>query len=459
MACADSEKGELELTTEFSKTELGNVQAESSILPGAPSMRRSLREDPMMSFNIFIGFMIMFNSIVMGVETDHDLGLTGKVLENFFTVTWVVEIIVRNVKMTPKCYFTDPWSLMDFVLAWLSICSLWILPGQGTSLRLLSVLRILRLLRLLRLLRFLRFFRGLLLLVYGLVKAFLVLSWVVVLLVIVVYVTALLMTNQIGHQCDSTYAEFSDCREMFGTIPSSMYTMFQVITLESWSMAVARPILRENAIFVVVFLIFLYLTTFGLLNIVTGVIVDQTQQASSEGEVREQARLMKKKREEALLLGNLFTTADIDGNGIITQLEFLTKCEEQHVIDDFRNFSLQVTPCDAAKRLFDVLDCEHHGELPVDVLLQRTQHLLGEGQNMLQDCNTFFLVELRSAAHQLEKNLTKRLEARQESSDIVHAIQAIADMERRMTIQLAALEDKFHDKLQSIERDHRIPSL
>jgi len=304
--------------------------------------------------------------------------------------------------------------------------------------------------------KFLKVFRGLLLLVYGLIKALSVLSWVAVLLLIVLYVAALVMTNQIGHECDSTFADFSDCREMFSTIPESMYTMFQVITLESWSMAVARPILRKNPAFVILFIFFLYITTFGLLNVVMGVIVDQTLQTSSEDEVSQRKLLMRAQKVQALRLLHLFTDADVDNSGTITLKEFMDTCESQHVIDDFRNINLQVTPSDAAKRLYQILDWECCENLHIRDLLRRTQDLLGDGTSMVEN-QMFLLIQIRHVLN-LVKHSTRKIKS-VDNLDVDNIIQAIDNMESSVENQVAQFEDAFHSHLLCIEGDPRLSSL
>merc|ERR1719395_277072 len=92
------------------------------------------------------------------------------------------------------------------------------------------------------------------------------------------------MTEMVGQSCDEgeTWESWSDCEHMFGSMIRSMYTLFQVTSLESWSMAVARPIIEEQPALSIFFLLFLYVTTFGLMNVVMGVIVQQTRQSAEQ---------------------------------------------------------------------------------------------------------------------------------------------------------------------------------
>jgi len=347
---------------------------------------------------------------------------------------------------TPKGYFTDKWNYMDFTLACLSVISCWILPsvsisGDGSAqVRLTSVLRILRMLRLLRLLRFLKFFHDLLLLVQGFLKATTVLSWVVVLFGMVAYVAALFMTHMVGHECETSFQEFGNCEEMFGTMLSSMYTLFQVVTLESWSMEVSRPVLREKPYLVLFFLCFLYTTTFGLLNIVTGVIVDHTLQQNQEDEEEWNLYRLRRQKKQTLNLHKLFCNIDTNTNGNVGLQEFLDTCKTQQAIYHFLDgCNLQVSPPENAERLFKVLDYEEATEMSLDDLISRTLELLDESAlSSRNQCGQ--LIELR--------RLTRSLNGDDEDKSI---LLAIGRMEKRVIHKVTQLEHNLHQKMQEIE--------
>ena len=71
--------------------------------------------------------------------------------------------------------------------------------------------------------------------------------------------------------------------EWFGTIGNSMYTLFQIMTLESWSMGIVRPVMKEYPLAWMFFVPFILVTTFAILNLFIGIIVDAMQQISSDG--------------------------------------------------------------------------------------------------------------------------------------------------------------------------------
>ena len=72
--------------------------------------------------------------------------------------------------------------------------------------------------------------------------------------------------------------------EWFGTVGSSMYTLFQIMTLESWSMGIVRPVMKEFPLAWLFFVPFILVTTFAVLNLFIGIIVDAMQQIANDGD-------------------------------------------------------------------------------------------------------------------------------------------------------------------------------
>ncbi len=65
--------------------------------------------------------------------------------------------------------------------------------------------------------------------------------------------------------------------EWFGNIGASAYSLFQIMTLESWSMGIVRPVMEVYPYAWLFFLPFLLLTTFTVLNLFIGIVVDAIQ--------------------------------------------------------------------------------------------------------------------------------------------------------------------------------------
>merc|ERR1719428_2251090 len=182
------------------------------------------------------------------------------------------------------------WNVTDFILVMMALID-WILGlmQASGSLKSFSVLRVIRMMRLVRLIRLLKVFKELWLVVSGLMDSMRTLGWVSVLLILFVYVCGIFTTMSVGHNAD-VYSDYKllsggwDHEEYFGTVARSMYTLFQILTLESWSSGIARHVVTNQPELTAFFLLFLMFTHYGLLNIVVGVIVENTLAAARMNE-------------------------------------------------------------------------------------------------------------------------------------------------------------------------------
>jgi voltage-gated sodium channel len=93
----------------------------------------------------------------------------------------------------------------------------------------------------------------------------------------VFYVTAVMATKLFGDDFDA----------WFGTIGRSAYTLFQIMTLESWSMGVVRPVMDVHPYAWIFFIPFILIVTFAVLNLFIAIIVNSMHDAAaSDAETR-----------------------------------------------------------------------------------------------------------------------------------------------------------------------------
>ncbi|MCC5861285.1 MAG: ion transporter [Gammaproteobacteria bacterium] len=199
--------------------------------------------------------LIVLNGVILGLETSQTaMALAGGLLVGADRVILGVFVIEIALKLFAKrlAFFRNPWNVFDFIVVGIAL-----IPTTGP----LAVLRILRLLRLVSMVPKLRFIvEALLKAVPGIVSIF-------GLLLLMFYVFAVIATGLFA-------ADFPD---WFGSLGASMYTLFQVMTLESWSMGIARPVMELHPFAWVFFVPFILLATFTVLNLFIAVIVNTMQ--------------------------------------------------------------------------------------------------------------------------------------------------------------------------------------
>ena len=190
----------------------------------------------------------------------------------FFTVEIGLKIWLYRGR-----FFRDPWSIFDFV-----IVSIAWLPSSGP----LSVLRALRIVRALRLLSIVPQMRTV---IGALFRALPGMGSVIAVLALVFYVAAVMATKLFA----------ADFPEWFGSIGASMYSLFQIMTLESWSMGIVRPVMEQHPYAWLFFVPFIIVTSFAVLNLFIALIVNsmQTMQVETNENVKAEALAAHDERE------------------------------------------------------------------------------------------------------------------------------------------------------------------
>jgi voltage-gated sodium channel len=212
-------------------------------------------------FQQFLIFLILFNAVTLGLETS----LFGKANANTLYIIDTVILILFTIELALKLivyktdFFRSGWNWFDFVIVAVS----WA-PTSGA----LSVLRAFRILRVLRLLSVVPQMRRV---IGALGHSLPGMASVVGVLSIIFYVSAVLATKIFGGHPDA------NMQEWFGSIGASAYTLFQVMTLESWSMGIVRPTMEFYPLSWIFFVPFIIITSFAVLNLFIGIIVDAMQ--------------------------------------------------------------------------------------------------------------------------------------------------------------------------------------
>ncbi len=214
-------------------------------------------------FQRFIIVVIVLNAITLGLETAPRL--VGnfmsvlQVLDFVFLTIFTIEIALKFVAYRFS-FFKSGWNVFDFLIVGVSY-----LPFiEG-----LSVLRALRILRVLRLVSVVPAFRKVTQAFFAALSG---LATVGTILLLIFYVGAVMTTKLFGE----------DFPEWFGTIGHSLLTLFQIMTLESWSMDIVRPVMEVYPYAWAFFVPFILATTFAALNLLIGVIVNSMQTLHNE---------------------------------------------------------------------------------------------------------------------------------------------------------------------------------
>ena len=236
----------------------------SELTVAAPSLRVRLRSFLELSW-VQRGLLtlILLNAVTLGLETMPAVmrvaGTALHALDQAILLVFVLEIAFR-LYVHRLAFFKDAWSVFDFIVVGIAL-----VPASGPF----SVLRALRVLRVLRVLTFVPSMKKI---VGALMQSLNGMLSIAMVLGLVYYVAAVMATKLFG-------AAFP---EWFGSLGASLYTLFQIMTLESWSMGIARPVMAQFPYAWAFFVPFILIATFTMLNLFIAVIVNAVQSMHDE---------------------------------------------------------------------------------------------------------------------------------------------------------------------------------
>lgn len=234
----------------------------------------------------FIITLIIINAITLGLETSSTImrvvGPALEWLEKGILTIFIAEIVLKLYAHGLR-FFRQGWNVFDF-----SIVAIALVPAAGPF----AILRSLRILRVLRLLTRIERLRRI---IESLLQAIPSIGWILFLLTMVFYIFGVMGTQ--------LFAE--EFPERFGNLGRTLYSLFQVMTLESWSEGISRPVMEVYPYAWIYFTTFVLITAFVVLNLFIGIIVSTMQEQHYEEENRrrdEKETTAHQEREEMLLI-------------------------------------------------------------------------------------------------------------------------------------------------------------
>lgn len=247
--------------------------------------------------------VIVFNALLFGLQTSSRLmACCGGVLnwlDQACLVVFVVELVLKLAVCNFR-FFKDAWNIFDLLVVAVSF-----VPDMGVF----SSVRIFRVLRVFKLISGVRPMRVIL---AAILRSIPGIAWAGLLLMLIYYVYGILATNLFG-------AAFPD---WFGSLGKSVYSLFQIMTLESWSMGIARPVIAVYPYAWIFFVSYILVTTFIVLNVVVGIVLnsigdsfkDEPADVTPRGN-DELARELKRLREQLAVVERLVSQANERING------------------------------------------------------------------------------------------------------------------------------------------------
>lgn len=254
----------------------------NTTLEGLRGKAAAIVENP--KFTRFITFLILLNAVTLGLEASRLLdddtiyNRTILLIDHVIVAAFCVELILKMYAYRWS-FWREGWNIFDFIIVAISV-----IPATEAF----SVIRTLRVFRLLRLISVVPQMRRV---VSALFHALPGMGSVVAVLLVIVYVAAILATQIFGAHPDPVI------HELFGDLSNSMFTMFQLITMENWPDGVAKPTMAYFKWSWIFFIPFIIVTSFTVLNLFIGIIVDALSIVQEKDVEDENTKLRREIRE------------------------------------------------------------------------------------------------------------------------------------------------------------------
>ncbi len=212
-------------------------------------------------FRNFITGLIIINAILLGILTysrslPDSLVTTLEFFDRAVTFTFALEILIK-LGVYRLRFFQEGWNWFDFIVVGISLAP----GGQG-----FAVLRAMRVLRVLRLLHVVPMMRRI---TEALLKSLPGMGAILAVLALLTYVAAVMATNMFGN------TDNPEVLQLFGDLPSSAFSLFQVMTMDGWRFEVVQKVVDDGHPHAILFfLIFIFIASFAVLNLFIALIVD-----------------------------------------------------------------------------------------------------------------------------------------------------------------------------------------
>mmetsp|Transcript_3779 Transcript_3779/g.7961 ORF Transcript_3779/g.7961 Transcript_3779/m.7961 type:complete len:358 (+) Transcript_3779:298-1371(+) len=295
------------------------------------------------------------------LQTDFPAWALWPVFENSFLVIFVAELSLRLVHHGLCGFLFHPedfmWNTLDFVIVVGGVIDMWLLRLYGwlvgvsfAHTKLLQLIRMLRLLRLVRLMRQLKKIKQLYELALAVVHATQAMGWVLLLTCIFLYIAAIVCTQLIGQgqalpediRADLmafAAADFSESRRLtedavanagsldpvelrkyFGSIPASMYTLFELIA--GWALQPFDTLLDGVPWLKPIFIVFWIFASWALMSVMAGAVSEGMISNKNEEKAEEAAEEVGAKVAFGERIREIAIAADSDGGGTLDWEEF-----------------------------------------------------------------------------------------------------------------------------------------
>lgn len=233
-------------------------------------------------FEFFMLFVILVNIVCLGFETSQTaMAKYGDVLNAVDTICLVlfcVELVLKIIVFNKK-FFTSKWNFFDAVIVLVSLAPAFSYFTVFKAVKVFRSVRIVRALRSIKSVRTLKLVVGLehlQVVLRAIVKSIPGIMWTCIMLFIFYYIYAIVGTMLFGELFP----------RLFGGLGRSFLTLFSVMIFDNLFEGIIRPIMQEFSWAWAYFISFSLITSFVIMNVIVGIVVDSIDAAHKDYQLR-----------------------------------------------------------------------------------------------------------------------------------------------------------------------------
>lgn len=361
------------------------------------------------AFEALAGFIIMTNSVIIGLEVEYMAVNRAyrspawfQTVHLLYAIVFALEFLARLMAYGLDMYHDSDlfrWACLDFFIVVSSFVDLflaWEMQNQevdvgGTTssgmsaIRVMRVLRISRLIRVTRIAKFMLWLKALRTLIHSILVTLKSLIWALVLLALIMYVFAIILSqaaiDRLVHLQDIPRPEWSTSdtalESFWGSMGDAASTLFMSITGGiSWHVA-ETPLMGLSLAWKVVFMLYISFTMFAVLNVMTGVFCQSAIESAARDHDMAMQNVVTDKENFMRKFRHLFHMLDVDDTGYITLVELEERMEDHDVKTYFEALELSI---DDVWIFFRLLDGDSGQEIDLEEFLYGCMRLRGEAK-------------------------------------------------------------------------------
>jgi len=339
-------------------------------------------------FDIFIGVVIIVNTVCIGVEMQLMLDQNPSVqvlhdMEHAFLACFVVEVLLRVLALGISKVVQSRWFMFDLVIVSTGVTSTWIVEpivaqnavdsGAVELMNQVMIIRFLRLLRIVRALRLVEIFKDLWTICRGLVQAARCVTSACALIIVVVYVMGCLAVEVITRSevLLANAESAAIVHRHFDTLPVAMMTIFQFCESDSVA-AIYAPLVHVQPSLAIFFIIIWLVLSVLIMNLVTAVIVQSAIGQHEEDTEMHRLEVRKQLWKLTPSIEKMFSDLDKDEDNAILREDLMNMDPASFRIPSDLS---HIVKADQLMDLFDFFDMDRSGKVEQEEFVEGVFHL------------------------------------------------------------------------------------